>query len=114
VSPGDIVLVRFPFTSLETDKKRPALVVTATSLGRRVELVTVAMITSKVDGVRLAGDTQLVGWKSAHLLHPSLVRLAKMATLDRALVERRLGALSDADVASVRRSFARMFRFWTE
>ena len=111
---GDVVLVRFPFASLDTTKKRPALLLASTALARRAELVTLAMITSQVDGVKLPGDVVLSEWKTAKLLHPSLVRLAKIATLDHHLVERKLGALTDADLASVRKSFARMFRAWME
>ena len=111
---GDVILVQFPFTSLDTTKKRPALLLASSALGKRAELMTLAMITSQVDGVKLAGDTMLSDWKRAHLLHPSLVRLAKIATLDHSRVERKLGTLSAADLASVRSGFAQMFRTWIQ
>ena len=114
MSPGDVVLVRFPFTGLDSTKKRPALVLTTLMIGKRAEIVTLAMITSQIDGVKLAGDTLIAEWKRAHLLHPSLVRLAKIATLDRALIERRLGSLAGSDIASVRSGFVKTFRHWIQ
>lgn len=107
-----MVLVRFPFTSLEVTKKRPALVLATTPLAQALELVTLAMITSQVDGLKLPGDVRLKEWQSAHLLHPSLVRLAKIATLDGPLIEKVLGALHESDRKAVQKQFTRSFRPW--
>jgi streptogramin lyase len=49
VNPGSIVIVRFPFTSLEHDKKRPALVLRRTRYSPDLALLTVAMVTSQVE-----------------------------------------------------------------
>jgi mRNA interferase MazF len=111
-SPGDIVLVRFPFTSLESAKKRPCLVLRVSRSPVRAPYLTLAMITSKVDGLKLEGDVEIREWKESHLLHPSLVRLSKVATLDFELVERRLGALRQADLKAVRSSFRKLFSAW--
>lgn len=63
--PGDVVLVRFPFTEVATTKKRPALLLGLVSRGRRYQLATVAMITGQVEGIRLPGDVVLAGWQRA-------------------------------------------------
>lgn len=47
-SRGDIVLVLFPDSNLQTAKKRPALVVQADDLGTGLPQVIVAMITSNM------------------------------------------------------------------
>jgi len=39
------------------------------------KLVTIAMITSQIDGLKFPGDVLLNEWKAANLLHPSLARL---------------------------------------
>ncbi len=112
MTPGAIVLVKFPFTHLLSTKKRPALVLVHTHHSAKVELVTVAMITSKVDGIKLPGDIMIDDWEKSHLLHPSLVRLAKVATLETSLIEKELGILSADDKASVRTMFKTLYKSW--
>lgn len=112
MTPGKVVLVRFPFTSLEKVKKRPALVLCRTDGRQKISLVTIAMITSRLEGLQLDGDVVLRNWERAGLLHPSLVRLSKVATLDGDLVEKQLGGLTDLDLKQVRQQFRRVFEQW--
>ncbi len=90
---GDVVLITFPFTDLSSQKLRPAVIV-----GRVVGSdVIVAFITSQ--GGRTASPADV--WLAPHdhefrgtgLRAASRVRLDKLATLDRSLVQRRLGRL---------------------
>lgn len=71
------------------------------------------MITSQVEALGLEGDVLLKDWKDAGLLHPSLLRLAKVATVDAELVDKVLGRLSAGDHASARSAFRRVFAAWT-
>jgi mRNA interferase MazF len=112
VTPGDVVLVRFPFTELAATKKRPALLLAQTARSARHQLATVAMITSQVEGLTLPGDVRLGEWKSAGLLHPSILRLAKIATIDGDLVDTTLGHLARSDLAVARAAFKRVFAAW--
>jgi mRNA-degrading endonuclease toxin of MazEF toxin-antitoxin module len=112
VKPGDVVLVRFPFADLATTKKRPALVLTATTRSPRYRLATLAMITSQVEALKLEGDVALKDWKAAGLLHPSLLRLAKVATVDAELVDKTIGKLSTGDLGAARQAFRRVFSNW--
>lgn len=114
MKPGDVVLVRFPFTEVAATKKRPALLLSQSTRARRYRLATVAMITSQVDGIRLPGDVILAGWERAGLLHPSLLRLAKIATIDGALVERSIGRLSAEDLRATRVAFRTHFAAWLD
>lgn len=114
MKPGDVVLVKFPFTHLLTTKKRPALVMQVASHSPKIKLVTVAMITSRVEGMRLPGDVVLEDWKKSQLLHPSLVRLCKLATVDQELIVKAMGALSSADLKLIRKSFGKLYEFWSE
>jgi mRNA interferase MazF len=109
---GDVALVRFPFTDLATTKKRPALVLAVTSRSPRYRLVSLAMITSQVESLGLEGDVTLKDWSRAGLLHPSLLRLAKIATVDGDLVERTIGRLSIPDQTAARNAFRRVFAPW--
>jgi mRNA interferase MazF len=112
VKAGEIALVRFPFTELATAKKRPALVLAQAARSSRYRLATVAMITSQVEALKLEGDVLLADWKAAGLLHPSLLRLAKVATIDTELIDKVIGKLSSADLAAARTAFQRLFATW--
>lgn len=109
---GDVVLVRFPFADIAAGKKRPALVLACTARSPRNRLVTLAMITSQTDAHRLPGDLLLADWKQAGLLHPSLLRLAKVATVDVELIDKRIGALTKTDRAAARSAFGSVFAAW--
>ena len=111
--PSQVVLVRFPFTDLVRDKKRPALVLFTVPLSRAEHLATIAMITSRVDDKEIAGDVLLRDWKAAGLLHPSRARLAKVATVESSLIDRALGRLAPKDVAAVKQALRRLLSFWT-
>jgi len=112
VKPGDVALVRFPFADFATAKKRPALVLARTTRSPRNRLVTVAMITSQVEALKLEGDVLLGNWKAAGLLHPSLLRLAKVATVDQQLIDKTIGRLSARDLEAARAAFRRVFVAW--
>jgi mRNA interferase MazF len=112
VKPGEIALVRFPFTELAAAKKRPALMLAQTTRSSRYRLATVAMITSQVEALKLDGDVLLADWKAAGLLHPSLLRLAKVATIDAELIDKIIGKLSLSDLRAARAAFHQVFAIW--
>lgn len=112
MKPGDVVLVRFPFTDLVAEKKRPALLLAHTPRSSRYRLATVAMITSQIDALKLEGDVLLADWKAAGLLHPSLLRLAKIATIDTELIDKRVGRLTSPDTRAARIAFQGVFSDW--
>lgn len=70
----------------------------------RPDLVMMA-VTSQLRPVEGLGETWIRNWREAGLLKPSAVKPI-MATLEQRLVIRNLGALSSADLASLRRSIA--------
>lgn len=109
---GEVVLVRFPFSDFATAKKRPALVLVRTTRSPRNRLATVAMITSQVEALTLQGDVLLADWKAAGLLHPSLLRLAKIATVDDQLIDKAIGRLSARDLKAARAAFRSVFEAW--
>ena len=111
---GEVVIVRFPFADLAATKKRPALVLARVERSPRHRLVTLAMITSQIEALTLVGDVVLRDWKSAGLLHPSLLRIAKTATVDEELVERAIGKLTAADLKAARQAFRVVFSSWTD
>ncbi len=89
---GDIVLVPFPFTDLTGQKVRPAVIVSPDPIGKDIIL---AFITSVVPSPLLSTDFLLEkSHPEFHLtgLRPaSVFRMAKLGTLHRSLILRRLG-----------------------
>jgi PemK-like, MazF-like toxin of type II toxin-antitoxin system len=78
----------------------------------KIGVVTIGMITSKVEGLKFPGDYKLTNWKKSGLLHPSLVRLAKVATVDLDIVDKTLGRLDAADLKALQSLFKKQFKFW--
>lgn len=109
---GDIVLIKFPFSDLESSKKRPALVLSRSELTPKVGLLTIAMITSKIEGLKIPGDCIVKKWQDAGLLHESLVRLSKIATVDKELMLKKLGSLHHDDLVKIKSAFQKHFKFW--
>ncbi len=89
---GDIVLIPFPFSDLSGAKNRPAVILIETD-----EDVTVAFITTQVKWATefdvLLQPSELNGLKKV-----SLIRLNKLATIDKELV---IGLLGYMDKTSI-------------
>jgi mRNA interferase MazF len=102
---GAIVRVPFPCTDPDTRQRRPALVVSTASLGEVRSLIWVVMITSAANP-RWPGDV-LIGDDHAErgLPVPSLIRPAKIATIDAAAADR-IGTLDPARMTAVRATIA--------
>jgi len=101
---GDIVLVPFPFTDLSGSKKRPALVLIASKLD-----VTVAFITTRLKW-RTSTDLLLKKTPGNGLKVDSLVKISKIATLDRELAIGRLGRLSKDTLKEVDRNLIKLLK----
>jgi len=109
--PGQIVLVRFPFTESTRSKKRPALVLFRSDF-RRFRLYTLAMITSSIGLESHASDVAIQKWSNAGLPHASTIRIAKLATVDSELVEKSLGRINSVDLKHVHQQLKKAFAFW--
>ena len=97
--PGDVIRVPFPYTDRAVRQSRPAVVVSTARFQDLHRLLWVVMVTSAKnrgwpDDVPV-GDLQLAG-----LPVPSIVRPAKIATIDAASAST-LGRLSDVQVREV-------------
>jgi len=97
----DIVKVPFPYTDRPVRQRRPALVLAAGDLQSRHGLLWLAMITSATHCGWL-GDVVISDLDGAGLPAPSIVRPAKIATID-AQDAAPLGSLPISDREAVRR-----------
>ncbi|MBB4268012.1 type II toxin-antitoxin system PemK/MazF family toxin [Roseospira visakhapatnamensis] len=99
----DVVKVPYPYTNRPVTEHRPALVAAVIEEGPG--LLWVVMITSAANRA-WPGDVPIVDPGAAGLPAPSVIRTAKITTIDAALASR-LGTLPDAERHPVRTSLAR-------
>jgi mRNA interferase MazF len=102
---GEVVKVPFPYTDRPTRQWRPALVVSTGALEDRHGLLWVAMITS-AENRGWPGDIAVSDLRLAGLPVPSVVRTAKIATIEAADAVR-LGRLA---ASPLRRAIEHIFR----
>ena len=104
----DLVKVPFPYTNRPVQQRRPALVVAVPEAPGAPELLWVLMVTS-ADNRGWPGDVAVSDLEAAGLPVPSLVRSAKIETIEAEDAER-IGQLTANDRTQVsealRRSFA--------
>ena len=101
--PGDIVLLEFPFTDAVGGSRCPALVL----IDAGDNDVVTARITRQPR--RDQFDIGVIDLGSAGLRYPSVARTHKLTTTSKSLIERKLGALSEADWGRVRGSIMRLW-----
>lgn len=102
--PFDVVVVPFPFTDRKASKRRPALVVSSDRFNQWHKQLVLAMITSTTS--EWPSDVAINAWEAANLTVPSKVRF-KLFTLERAVIIRKLGVLSEADREPVKNALFR-------
>ena len=92
---GEIVLVKFPFTNNLGFKKRPALIIKDTNDGD----VIVCRITSTLP--HSSYDLELKNWRQNGLQFPSVMRLHKIASLEKSMIDKKLGEVDSNVKAQV-------------
>ncbi len=92
-NPGDVVLVRYPFTDLAATKQRPAVVLSSPAYQRIHNDVAVIALTSQPQS---DDQLQLQQWEQAGLPKPTWLK-PLIATISAQIVERKLGALTEID-----------------
>jgi mRNA interferase MazF len=104
MKPGDIVLIRFPQTDLKGGKLRPALVVAAAP-GHHTDLL-LALISSRIyqavpqfDEVIDSTDSDFA---ATGLKVRSVVRLARLASVEPSVINARLGKISSNRLQQIR------------
>jgi mRNA interferase MazF len=97
----DIVVVPFPYADRLAEKRRPALVVSAPPVAA-LGMLWVVMITS-ADNAPWACDVPIGDLERAGLPVPSVVRPAKLTSIEPSRVLRRAGTLDRAAAKGVAR-----------
>lgn len=96
---GDVIKVPFPYTDRATRQSRPAVVVSTARLQDLHGLLWVVMITSAANR-GWQDDVQVADLRRAGLPVPSVIRSAKIATID-ASDASKLGRISAAQLRRV-------------
>ncbi len=99
---GDVVWVPFPFADRLAEKQRPAIVISGDGYQQVHGDLIIAQLTSRTNAPPQLGDHVLREWQSAGLPLPSLAR-ARVTTIHRSRVRKRLGRLVDQDLVEVDR-----------
>jgi mRNA interferase MazF len=97
----DVVKVPFPYTDRPVRERRPALVLAAGALLSEHGLLWLAMITSAANR-GWPGDVRISDLESAGLPITSIIRVAKIATIEARDAEK-LGIVAQADRAGIAR-----------
>ena len=101
---GDILLVRFPFTDQLRVSKRPALV-----LYDDGDLdILLCRVTTRPNFS--PADLDINSWKEFGLLKKSYIRLGKMATLQKDMVDKKLGELLSGDLTRIKQILKQIFK----
>ncbi len=99
---GDVVLVLFPHSDLQSAKTRPALVVQADNLQTDLPQVIVAMITSRLFRARHLRRVTVLrstpAGQQSGLLTDSVVMADNLATIRQTAIDRVIGNLPMAEV----------------
>ena len=107
MSKGAIVLIPFPFTDLSGQKVRPALVLYSPK--KRSEDCIVAFMSSAPRSKSTAYDIPVTPTKVNGLKVASVLKLEKMATLQKKLILGELGALDKATMSLVNKHLQLLF-----
>jgi mRNA interferase MazF len=95
----DIVLVSYPFTNLQTIKKRPGLIISPDDYNAGDDIV-ILFITSNFSSFGRTGDYIIQEWKKSGLPKPSITRM-KFATIEKSIVIKKIGRLHKDDCTSL-------------
>jgi mRNA interferase MazF len=104
MSKGDIVLIPFPFTDLSGNKLRPALVLAENTLD-----ITVSFITTQLQWQEPT-DIVLQPQKNNGIKKLSIVRLSKIATIDKSLIVGIIGSMSSSQILVLNQRLKTIFQ----
>jgi mRNA interferase MazF len=101
---GDIILIPFPFTDLTGNKLRPALILAQTNID-----LTVAFITTQLQWQEPT-DILLQPGASNGIKKASVVRISKIATIDKQLAIGKIGAINNIQIAELNLKLKTVFQ----
>ncbi|MEA5141388.1 type II toxin-antitoxin system PemK/MazF family toxin [Arcicella rigui] len=101
---GDLILIPFPFTDLTGNKLRPAVILVDSSKD-----ITVCFITTQLKW-KEDTDIELFPSKVNGIKKHSLIRLSKIATIDKSLALGKLGELDNIEIKELNAKLKDLFQ----
>jgi mRNA interferase MazF len=92
----DLVVLPFPYADQLTEKRRPAIIVSKPWLAEAHGIVWAVMVTS-ADNAGWESDIPIVDVEAVGLRTPSIIRPAKIATVDISRIVRIAGRLGERE-----------------
>ena len=99
---GDVVLVGFPFTNLQTTKKRPAVIISNAQYQQHRPDVILMAITSQIRQPLQSDEALLQDWQAAGLVKPSVFK-PLIATIEQGRIVKTMGQLTQDDRNSLKK-----------
>ena len=106
---GEIVLVPFPFTDQSTTKKRPAVIVSSEPYNRQRPDIIIMAITSQAGSSDHFGEVNVIYWKQAGLLKPSIAKPI-FTTVEKGLILKKLGSMGEKDQSELQKTLNLIFK----
>lgn len=100
---GDIILIGFPHTDLQSISKIPAIVLYDSG----DEDVLVTRITTRK--YKTEADCKILHWKECGLLAESYIRVGKQATIEKRYIIKQLGTLESLEIDAVKSILRNVF-----
>jgi mRNA interferase MazF len=104
---GDVVLVPFPFSDQTTIKKRPAVIISSNEYNDNSSDVIIIAVTSQINNVIEIGECLIIDWQKAGLMKSSSIKPA-ISTIEKALILKILGKLSNRDMYSMNNTLSKL------
>ena len=100
---GDIILVPFPFTDFSGEKVRPAIVLSSRGEGDDLTLCFISsVVPNKILGNEVLIDKKKENFEKTGLKVSSIIKVTKIATLEKKVVLGKLGILDKANLLKVK------------
>jgi mRNA interferase MazF len=95
---GDIIITNFPFTSLKGSKIRPALIISNGEFNRGVDVILLGIFGTKSIYSQEIKQKELA---LGHLNKTSYIRFSNLFTLEKDLILKKIGALSQEGITKI-------------
>ncbi len=107
---GDIVLARFPFTDLSSEKLRPALVSVPENRNNDVVLAFITTQMDEEDVCDLLVSSKNPDFKKTGLKKDSLIKLNKLITLNKSIILGKIGQLSQKQIEETDKNLKQLLK----
>lgn len=109
LSPGDLVLVPFPFTDLSSSKARPAVVFSGHAYNEASKDVLVFGVTSNLTNAAYSVLIRQQDMAEGRIMAPSRVKVDRVASLAKRIIRKRVARLDTSTFDEVIREFFAIF-----